>query len=45
MTKSFFNYHKFMDLGCSIDGGLISTIDLVTEFDLALGFGLHGNKM
>jgi hypothetical protein len=34
-----------MDLGRPIDCGLISTIDLVMEFDLVTKFGLHGNKM
>jgi hypothetical protein len=34
-----------MDLGRSIDNGLISTIDLATKFDLATTFGLLSNKM
>ncbi len=34
-----------MCMGCPIDGGLISTIDLAMEFDLAMKFGLLGNKM
>jgi hypothetical protein len=44
-TKSFFIYRTFMDMGCPIDDGLISTIDLVIEFDLATRFCLHSNKM
>jgi hypothetical protein len=32
-------------VGCPIDGGLISTNDLVMEFDLATEFGLPSNKM
>jgi hypothetical protein len=36
---NFFDCRTFMDLGCSINGGLIPTIDLATEF------GLLDNKM
>jgi len=32
-------------MGHLINGGLISTIDLVIKFDLATKFGLFGNKM
>jgi len=35
----FFNHHAFVDLGRSIDSGLMSTIDLATKF------GLLSNKM
>jgi hypothetical protein len=35
----FFGRHTFVDLGCPMDYGLISTIDLLMKF------GLHGNKM
>jgi hypothetical protein len=28
----------FLDIGHLMDGGLISTIDLTTEFDLAIKF-------
>jgi hypothetical protein len=35
----FINCHRSLDLGCLIDGGLISTINLATKF------GMHGNKM
>jgi hypothetical protein len=35
----FFNHHTFVDRGCSIDSGLMSTIDLATKF------GLFNNKM
>jgi hypothetical protein len=34
-----------VDLGCPIDGGLISPIDLAMEFDLVTQFGLLANKM
>jgi hypothetical protein len=34
-----------MDPGHPINNGLISTTDLVIEFDLATKFGLLGNKM
>jgi hypothetical protein len=35
----FFGHHMFLNLGRSIDGGLISTIDLEMKF------GLLGSKM
>jgi hypothetical protein len=35
-----FNHCTFLDLGFPIDGGLISTIDLTTKFNLATKFGL-----
>ncbi len=41
----FFNFHKSLDLGHSINNGLISTLDLVTKFGLAMEFGLPNNKM
>jgi hypothetical protein len=44
-TKFLFNHHTSMNMGCSIDNGLISTIDLATKFDLAMKFGLFSNKM
>jgi hypothetical protein len=34
-----------MFVGCPINNGFISTIDLATKFDLAMEFGLSGNKM
>ncbi len=36
---NFFGHHTSLDLGCLIDDGLISTIDL------AMKFGLPSNKM
>jgi hypothetical protein len=39
VTKLFFGHRTSLDLGRQIDGGLISTIDLVMQF------GLPGNKM
>ncbi len=35
----FFSHHTFVDLGHPTDDELISTIDLVMEFDLAMKFG------
>jgi hypothetical protein len=29
----------FLDLGCLLNDGLISTIDLMIEFDLTIEFG------
>jgi hypothetical protein len=34
--RIFFNYRMSLDVDCLIDSGLISTIDLVTKFGLAL---------
>jgi hypothetical protein len=37
-TRFFFSYHMFLDLGRPMDAALISTIDLMTEFDLVIKF-------
>ncbi len=45
VIKLIFGHHMFTDLGHLINSGLISTIDLATNFDLVTKFGLPSNKM